>query len=53
MFDFDGNLLRGDMPQRQTRFILAWIEFHKDELKANWERIEKKEPLSKIDPVRK
>ena len=53
VFDFEGNLLRGLMPQRQTRFILAWIEFHKDELKDNWEKIEKQQPLSKIDPLRK
>ena len=53
VFDFDGNILRGNMPKRQTRFILAWIEYHKDELEANWERIEKQEPLSKIEPLRK
>ena len=52
VFDFDGNILEGDLPTRQTRLVVAWIELHKDELKANWKLAMNKEPLYKIDPLK-
>ena len=36
-FNLDGELIEGDMPKRQIKFIAAWTEIHKDELIANWE----------------
>ena len=52
VFDMDGDMLEGDMPTRQKKFIAAWAELHKDELLANWELAINKEPLYKIDPLR-
>ena len=34
--DFDGNILGGEIPNRQRKLIEAWIEIHKDELNAAW-----------------
>ena len=34
--DFDGNILGGEIPNRQRKLIEAWIEIHRDELKAAW-----------------
>ena len=51
-FDFEGNLLAGDMPKRQQKLILAWAELHKDELQANWKLLCENEPFFKIDPLR-
>jgi len=36
-FDFDGNLLSGSFPKKQTKFVAAWAEIHKDELNALWD----------------
>lgn len=48
----DGELIEGDMPKRQIKFIAAWTEIHKDELIANWELAINEEPLYKIEPLR-
>lgn len=52
VFDLDGNLLEGSLPKRQTRFITAWTEIHREELEANWELASNKEDVFKIDPLR-
>lgn len=52
VFDLEGELLEGEMPSRQKKFIAAWAVLHQDELLANWELAEKKQPLYKIDPLR-
>lgn len=51
-FDFNGNLLEGDMPAKQQKLIAAWTEIHRDELAANWELTASKEELFKISPLR-
>lgn len=51
-FDFNGNLLEGDMPAKQQKLIAAWTEIHRDELAANWELAASKEELFKISPLR-
>ena len=51
-FDFHGNLLEGDMPNRQKKLIAAWAEIHCEELAANWELAKRDEALFKIDPLR-
>lgn len=51
-FNLDGELIEGDMPKRQIKFIAAWTEIHKDELIANWELAINEEPLYKIEPLR-
>lgn len=52
IFDFDGNLIEGELPNKQQKLIIAWIALHEDELKANWKLAENKEPLFKIDPLK-
>ncbi len=51
MFDLEGNLMNGNMPNKQMRLIAAWAEIHYDELVANWE-LAKINALVKIDPLR-
>lgn len=51
-FDFDGNIIEGEMPKKQTKLIAAWTELHKDELIANWELAASMQPLYKIEPLR-
>ena len=45
-------LLSGAMPRKQQNLILAWAELHGEELLENWQRIEQKQPLEKIDGLR-
>ena len=51
-FDFDGNLLEGDMPAKQKKMIEVWCFLHKDELIANWELAQEDDDLFRIDPLR-
>ena len=43
VFNFDGEITEGTMPNKQKKLIVAWIEIHKDELIANWQLIQNKE----------
>lgn len=52
VFDLEGELLEGNMPKPQRKYIAAWAELHKDELKANWELAMSEQPLYKIEPLR-
>lgn len=52
MFDFDGNMLEGNMPNKQIKLIAAWCELHKDDLIANWDLAEDGEKLFNIEPLR-
>lgn len=51
VFNMDGELINGEMPRRQVKFITAWAELHKDELLANWKLATAEQPLYKIAPL--
>lgn len=50
-FDFNGNIIAGEMPLKQKKIIAAWSEIHFDELTANWELAMNEQPLFKINPL--
>lgn len=52
VFDFDGNLLEGNLPKKQKSLVVAWIALHKDELEANWQLLIENEPFYKIEPLK-
>ena len=51
-FDFDGNFLEGNMPNKQRKLIEAWILIHKEELVANWELLKNNEQPERIEPLK-
>ena len=46
-----GCVLRGALPARQLKLVLAWNELHQEELMQNWELAKKSERLKRIDPL--
>ena len=36
-YDFEGNIIEGNMPPRQHRMISGWAAAHEDDLIADWE----------------
>ena len=44
--------LAGELPRRQQRLVEAWAELHRDELAANWARLQDGRPPRKIEPLR-
>lgn len=46
-----GYVMKGALPSRQLKFVLAWGEMHRDELMQNWELAKDARPLNKILPL--
>ena len=52
VFDFRGNILRGDISSRTAvRLIREWVDLHQKELGANWENMQAGKEFKKIDPL--
>jgi len=46
-----GCIIRGSLPARQLKLVLAWNEMHRDELMQNWELSKSSLPLNQIKPL--
>jgi hypothetical protein len=46
-----GEVIVGSLPARSLRLVQEWWALHQAELAANWERIPRGEPLSRIAPL--
>lgn len=44
-------IIKGNLPGRQIKLVLAWAELHRDELMANWDLVMNGEPPFKIQPL--
>lgn len=44
-------VLKGVLPGKQLKLVLAWCEIHKDELMQNWELSKDALPLNRINPL--
>lgn len=51
-FDFEGNMLAGNLPKKQTSMVEAWIGIHNEELKALWKTINDDNEYFKIEPLK-
>ena len=47
----NGKVIKGGLPKRQLKLVLAWAELHKDELMQDWELARDHQPLYKIAPL--
>ena len=47
-----GNVLAGNIPNRQLRLVQAWIEIHREELIADWTLAVEGNTPFKIDPLK-
>ena len=50
-FDFNGNIIKGVMSNKQIKLIQAWILLHKEELLANWALSKNSEEPFRIRPL--
>lgn len=51
LFNFEGDILEGELPRRAVLFVQEWISYHKEELEDNWEKAHSGYPLSLIAPL--
>jgi len=53
VFDFRGNILRGDISSRTAvRLIREWIDLHQPELEKNWTEMQAGRQFKRIDPLK-
>jgi len=45
-------VIKGVLPAKQLKLVLAWCEIHKDELIKNWNSAQMNGQISKIDPLK-
>ncbi|HBC84568.1 MAG TPA: hypothetical protein DCZ30_03875 [Clostridiales bacterium] len=48
----DLRVLEGKIPSKQHKLVIAWMEIHKDELRALWEVSQSDGEVFKIDPLK-
>lgn len=41
----------GSLPARARKLVVEWAEQHRDDLRNNWARARRHQPLEKIDPL--
>lgn len=46
-----GDSIEGNLPIRQMRLVMAWVELHREELIADWELASQGELPFKIEPL--
>lgn len=47
----EGCVIRGSLPNRQLKYVLAWTELHRDDLMQNWELARDNASLNAIAPL--
>ena len=45
-------IIAGALPPRGQRLVIEWARAHQSELRDNWARARRNEPLQPIDPLR-
>ena len=48
----DAVVIKGALPSKQLKLVLAWCEIHHQELMNNWESAKINGKISKIDPLK-
>jgi len=43
--------VKGTLPRRALNLVFEWLDVHRDELLANWNRVENRKELIKIEPL--
>lgn len=47
-----GEVFAGSLPSRALRLVREWLDEHREELVANWERARAGQPVSRVAPLR-
>lgn len=52
VMDFDGNILSGELPNKQNQMVRTWILIHKEELESLWKLLQDENDYFKIEPLK-
>ena len=48
----DKGVVKGEMPRNVLKQVFRWMELNKEELAANWQRLQQGEEPEKIEPLK-
>ena len=51
LYDFSGNLIEGELPNRASIMVKDWIALHRNELESNWKKAQQGVSLDYITPL--
>ncbi len=51
VIDFDGEIIKGNLPKNQLKLVEAWCIIHKRELETNWLLCKKYKEVFNIQPL--
>lgn len=51
VFDLEGIIIEGEIPQKQSKLIVAWIEIHSEELREDWKLLQNGMDSFRIPPL--
>lgn len=51
LVSLDGEVLAGGLPRRVLSMVHEWLAIHRNELVANWQRAQQRQPLQPIEPL--
>lgn len=52
VYDLNGNILEGNLPNKQKKLVEAWILIHKEDLQSLWKFMQEKGEMFKIEPLK-
>ncbi len=52
VYDFEGNLIEGELPRKKSKMVEAWCAIHEDELNAAWKAWNDSNEVIKIEGLR-
>lgn len=52
VYDFKGNILEGNLPNKQKKLVEAWILIHQEDLQSLWQFMKEKGEMFKIEPLK-
>lgn len=52
VYDFDANILEGNLPNKQKKLVEAWILLHQEDLQSLWELMHNKGEIFRIEPLK-
>lgn len=48
----NATVIKGELPAKQLKLVLAWCEIHREELRANWNSAREHGKISQIEPLK-
>lgn len=52
VYDFDVNILEGNLPNKQKKLVEAWILLHQEDLQSLWDLMHNKGEIFRIEPLK-